>query len=225
MNAKTVRKGTAATSGEPTRPCDFMRPYSHFTAMLVRMIQTPVTEAGHSHAVNFYKNQESLCHKVAEFLACGLIIHEPALVIAVPEHRAGIVDELHSRHFDVERMQAAGDLLLVDAGETLASFMVDGMPDAERFRTSATRLVAQVSRWREHCTIRAYGEMVDVLWKAGQNAAAAGLEPLWNQLALSHRVLVAVQRRDGQLLQRRKPQGELLPALRRERRAEQLLPV
>jgi hypothetical protein len=29
-------------------------------------------------------------------------------------------------------LQAAGDLLMLDAAESLAAFMVDGMPDPER---------------------------------------------------------------------------------------------
>ena len=36
---------------------------------------------------------------------------------------------------------------------------------------------------RKDCVIRAYGEMVDVLWKDGKEAAAIRLEMLWNQLA------------------------------------------
>jgi hypothetical protein len=32
----------------------------------------------------------------------------------------------------------------------------------------------------------AYGEMVDVLWKAGQDAAAIRVELLWNTLATTH---------------------------------------
>ena len=35
--------------------------------------------------------------------------------------------------------------------------------------------------------IRAYGEMVEVLWKRGQVAAAIRIENLWNDLARSHR--------------------------------------
>ena len=35
-------------------------------------------------------------------------------------------------------------------------------------------------------TIRAYGEMVDVLWKQGLSKAAIELEILWNKLALKH---------------------------------------
>lgn len=154
--------------------------------MLSSMTRNRSTEAGHFHAVRFYQTQESLCRMVAEFLGQGLITNEPSMVIATPEHRLGIVAELHARHFDVDRMQAAGDLLMVDARETLATFMVDGMPDAERFDTNMTRLIEQVCRGRQDCTVRAYGEMVDVLWKAGQNLAAIRLEMLWNKLAMSH---------------------------------------
>ena len=35
-------------------------------------------------------------------------------------------------------------------------------------------------------TIRAYGEIVDVLWKSGQEVAAIRLEMLWNKLAMTH---------------------------------------
>ena len=38
----------------------------------------------------------------------------------------------------------------------------------------------------EHRTIRVYGEMVDLLWKDGLEAAAIRLETLWNQLADTH---------------------------------------
>jgi hypothetical protein len=34
--------------------------------------------------------------------------------------------------------------------------------------------------------MRAYGELVDVLWKAGQDAAAIRVELLWNKLAATH---------------------------------------
>ena len=158
-------------------PCDW---YS------VSMIKHATSETGHFHAVKFYENSASLSRIVAEFLGEGLITLEPALVIATPEHRAAVVAELRVRHFDVDAMQAEGDLMLLDAAETLAEFMVDGMPHAERFRVSMTRAIEQVCRGRKDRTIRAYGEMVDVLWKAGQDVAAVRLEMLWNKLAMTH---------------------------------------
>jgi hypothetical protein len=144
------------------------------------------TDSGHFHAVRFYENSESLSRIVAEFLAEGIVAGQPALVIATPEHRAGIESELRARHFDLDKVQAAGDMVMLDARETLAAFMVEGLPNADLFRAAAVRAIEQACRGRENCTIRAYGEMVDVLWKDGLTVAAVRLEMLWNQLAMTH---------------------------------------
>jgi hypothetical protein len=141
---------------------------------------------GHFHAVRFYENKASLARTVSEFLAEGLVIGQPALMIATPEHRDAVMDELRARHVDVAKVEAAGDLLLLDARETLRLFMVDGMPDATLFKTHVPAAIDRVCRGRKDCTIRAYGEMVDVLWQDGLTAAAIRLEMLWNQLAMTH---------------------------------------
>ena len=141
--------------------------------------------AGTFHAVRFYDSPESLCRIVAGFLADGLRTGEPALMIATPGHRVGIVEALRARRFDVEALEAAGDLLLLDAEDLLATFMVEGMPDAERFKVVGFQIIERACRGRTNCTIRAYGEMVDVLWKQGQAVAAIRLEMLWNTLGAS----------------------------------------
>ena len=144
------------------------------------------SNAGQFHAVRFYDTKESLCRIVAEFLGEGFVIGQPGLVIATPEHCAGIVEELRARHFDVDGLQTAGDLLLLDAEETMSGFMVDGMPNAEMFKAKATEAISTVCRDRTDCTIRAYGEMVDLLWKKEHTVAAVRLEMLWNKLAMTH---------------------------------------
>jgi hypothetical protein len=61
------------------------------------------------------------------------------------------------------------------------------MPDAHRFEETIGTLVADVLNNRSGRTmIRAYGEMVDVLWKDGKAEAAIRLEMLWNKLANQH---------------------------------------
>jgi hypothetical protein len=142
--------------------------------------------SGHFHAVRFYENEKSLCRIVAGFLGEGLATGQPALVVATPEHRRGIVEELRARHFDVVRMHAAGDLVMVDARKLMSDFIVDGVPDARRFVQGATRVINRAVRGREALTIRAYGEMVDLLWKDGYDVAAIQVEMLWNNLARSH---------------------------------------
>ena len=153
--------------------------------MLLAMVNDTAPRSGRFHAAKFYETPESLCQIVADFLSQGLIVQEPALAIATPEHRAGILAELRARGLDVDGLTASGDLLLLDAADELASFMVDGMPDQARFTAAMSRALEQVCRGR-HCTTRAYGEMVDLLWKAGHDAAAIRVELFWNTLATTH---------------------------------------
>ena len=144
----------------------------------------PARTTGHFHAVRFYESDESLCRIVAEFLGEGLIVGQPALVVATPEHRTGIIEQLRARQVDIARVQAAGDLLLLDARDALSSFMVDGRPDATGFSRSMTATINRACRGRTDCHIRIYGQMVDLLWKDGLTVAAIRLEILWNQLAM-----------------------------------------
>jgi len=79
-------------------------------------------------------------------------------------------------------VSSQGDLLL-DARDTLNQFMVNGQPNGALFRASASAAIQRVCGDRRRCTIRAYGEMVDLLWKDGISGAAIKLEMLWNHLA------------------------------------------
>src|SRR5665213_361065 len=123
---------------------------------------------GHFHAVAFYDNEAALCRIVAGFLREGLALGQPGLVIGTSEHNNGILAELRAREVDVAGLQKSHDLVLVDAAETMATFMVDGTPNGHRFNETAARIFARIRRGRTDMTIRAYGEMVDLLWKAGR---------------------------------------------------------
>lgn len=142
-------------------------------------------KSGHFHAVRFYEDSNSLCRIVSGFVAEGLALGQPALIIATQPHIDSIVANLTSATIDVDGLKKKGDLLLLDARQTLATFMVNGQPDADFFKASASSALAQLARGRAG-TIRAYGEMVDVLWKDGMSAAAIKLEMLWNRLANTH---------------------------------------
>jgi hypothetical protein len=152
----------------------------------VRRPRSSTSEHGQFHAVRFYQDRQSLAGMVGQFLGEGFVAGLPAIVIATPDHIDAIKGVLATRFFDVTSLQAAGDLIIVDAEATLARFMVDGMPDAARFRDAVTPLIERACRGRKDGVVRAYGEMVDVLWKAGHTVAAVRLETLWNQLAQSH---------------------------------------
>jgi hypothetical protein len=140
-------------------------------------------ETGHFHAVRFYEDAHSLARMVATFVAEGLIDQQPAIIIATPDHRDAIIDKLNAMSFNLDQLTRANDLIVLDAHDTLRTFMVDGMPNAQQFETTMLPVIDRACRSREDCVIRAYGEMVDVLWKDGMEAAAVRLEMLWNQLA------------------------------------------
>jgi hypothetical protein len=137
----------------------------------------------HHHAVQFYGTDDELLKTVGTFLCEGLVAGHPAVVIGTGLHRRAIEAALKSRLIDVERGRRLGDLVLLDAEETLNTFMVGGIPSAALFNKVIGDVIAQTLRGRERTPIRAYGEMVDMLWKQGKIDAAVRLEVLWNELA------------------------------------------
>lgn len=138
----------------------------------------------HHHAVQFYGDDDSLFTTVAGFLSQGFVDGHPAIVIATPEHRKAILEHLRGRLINVDQAQRAGSLIVLDAQRTLDMFIEDGMPDAHRFEASVGKLIGDMLEGRQdRVFIRAYGEMVDVLWKEGNSDAAIRLEILWNRLA------------------------------------------
>jgi hypothetical protein len=145
------------------------------------------TNQKHHHAVQFYGNEQSLFTTVAGFLGEGLISGQPAIVIATESHRIAIVEHLCGRLIDCESARRNGSLLLLDAEDTLGQFMIGDAPDPDLFEQNVGRLIQQMVDGRGRPLIRAYGEMVDVLWKQGRPEAAIKLEILWNKLAMKFR--------------------------------------
>jgi hypothetical protein len=136
------------------------------------------------HAVQFYGNDQSLFTTVSGFLAQGLVDGNPGLMIATPAHARSILEHLRRRLIDTDRAQHLGDLVVLDAKQTLALFMKGEVPDESAFEANVGRVIEQVIKGRPHqAMVRAYGEMVDVLWKQGRSDAAIRLEMLWNTLA------------------------------------------
>jgi PAS domain S-box-containing protein len=135
------------------------------------------------HSVRFYEDEADLVAAASGFIAEGLANQDLVLVIAVDERRVAFLQALRERGLDVEHATAAGLLTFVDADELLASFMRGALPDRELF---FSELRALLERLPSGARLRAYGEMVDVLWKRGAVNAALLLEELWNELQHAH---------------------------------------
>jgi len=146
----------------------------------------PLPSTSPRHAVQFYGNEQSLFDTVAGFLGEGLVARQTAIVIATEAHRGGIQDALSGRLLDVERARRGGDLVVLDARELMDTFIVCDEPNPELFDYNVGLVFEQALKVGARGLIRAYGEMVDVLWKEGRTDAAIRVEMLWNRLAAKY---------------------------------------
>ena len=138
------------------------------------------------HAVQFYKDDDSLAATAAGFLADGIAQGQPALVVATAAHTTRIIASMKTRGLDVDELRRTGELNLFDARKMLSSFMVGNLPDPLLFKSNVGDAIERLGVGRTPCPIRAYGEMVDVLWQDGNSDGAIRLEILWNQLASTY---------------------------------------
>jgi PAS domain S-box-containing protein len=133
------------------------------------------------HFVQFYENDKYLVDSVSAYVGRALVAGEGAVIIATKDHRKRIQRILKRRGIEVTEARDSGQYLALDAEQTLAKFMAAGSPDPARFEESVGALVAQLEQaWPR---VRAFGEMVALLWADGNSKGACKLEALWNDLA------------------------------------------
>jgi anti-sigma regulatory factor (Ser/Thr protein kinase) len=133
------------------------------------------------HVVRFYERDEDLAEVTVGYFANALLSGDVVVATATSDHHAAFRDGLEGAGIDVERAEADGQIVTLDAIATLERLMVDGHPDSSRFDRAVGEVVRAAVRSRRR--VRAYGEMVAVLWAAGDVVAAIELEDLWNELA------------------------------------------
>ncbi|HST06938.1 MAG TPA: MEDS domain-containing protein [Gemmatimonadaceae bacterium] len=144
-------------------------------------IPTPPGVTGHD--VHFYKNDSQLSRAVVHFLSDAIRVGQPIIVIATEAHRKAFSVGLRDIGLDPDRVLSGRLAIWLDAQETLASFMEGGMPNPELFTATVGSVFARLLDKRHYLVVRAYGEMVDLLWKSGNCEGACALEQLWNDLA------------------------------------------
>jgi hypothetical protein len=134
------------------------------------------------HVVQLYGSDDRLLTRnVGRYLEEGLKRGDGLLVIATPEHRSSLARCL-SNQTSYSSAVLEGRLVFLDAAATVNRFLIHGVPDPERFGTVVGEAVRAVRSNAGHTGVRAYGEMVGLLWKSGNADAATRLEELWNGL-------------------------------------------
>lgn len=130
------------------------------------------------HVVHFYRDDADLAGTVGAHLATALAAGEIVIAIATRPHLDALFRALTAT--GKTRMATSPRLILLDAADTLAKLTGDGNVSREAFDREIGRLVRAARS--DGSPVAAYGEMVDLLWQAGNVEAALELERLWNDL-------------------------------------------
>jgi hypothetical protein len=132
------------------------------------------------HLVQIYDEDAALLDALGGFIGGGLQKGDSAVVIATPTHLESLGRRLRSQGIDVDAARSRDQYMALDAEHTLSQFMRNGWPD-DRLFNACVRGILHRARARER-PVRAFGEMVALLWAQGHSGATVRLEYLWNTL-------------------------------------------
>ena len=138
------------------------------------------------HIVQLYQDREFLNRAVCRYVHAGLANGEGAILFSTPTHWNAVRPCLEAEGVDVRAAQERGQLTIFDADELLFRFMRGGMPDPPTFANVVGDIIGQAHAGGSYQKVRAWGEMVNVLWERGEVAASMNLEDLFDQLAKKH---------------------------------------
>ena len=132
------------------------------------------------HIVQFYGHDAELADKVADYLLGALDRDGVAIVIATPEHRDAFEARLTKAGAGLDEARERGSYVALDARATVAEFSAADRLDPAAFGRVVGGLIRRAGA--DGRGVRAYGEMVAMLWDDGLVNEAAQLEQLWDDL-------------------------------------------
>jgi len=143
------------------------------------------TKAPHRHEVLFYPDDAVFLDSCTRFIAAALGAGDVAAIVATESHRDGLFQRLKAEGLDVDAEIKHGRYISLDVAKTLSTFMVNDMPDWERFFEVVGGLVSGATKAAkgEHSRVAMWGECGPLLWAEGKVDAAIRLEQLLNRLA------------------------------------------
>ena len=138
------------------------------------------------HSVQIYGHDNTFLDTLEGFVTGGIFAGEGVVVIATAPHLHDLEKRLRSNTWlQLDRARWEERYVALLAQEVLDRFMVDGRPDEARFEATVQPLLERARLGRRK--MRAFGEMVALLWSQGNAPAALELEQLWNALVKRER--------------------------------------
>jgi hypothetical protein len=143
------------------------------------------TIASDDHVVQIYDNDTMLLNTLADYASDGFYAGDSVVVIATGNHIEALNSRLRVRGLDINPLVASNQYIPLDADETLAKFMVNGYPDEKYFIETVNAIMARARKTGR--VVRAFGEMVALLWERGNGQATLQLEAMWNNFCATQR--------------------------------------
>lgn len=137
--------------------------------------------APHEHVVQLYADDAQFLDLLEAFVVAGLASGESVVLIATAAHLGALDERLVARGIHLEGPRQRDHYIAMDVDAVMPLLMVDGMPDEERLQDFADTVLQRARQGGRR--LRVFGEMVAVLWAAGNTRATLRLEQLWDQLA------------------------------------------
>jgi hypothetical protein len=131
----------------------------------------------HDHYVQFYDDDPLLAARVARFLAQGWSRGEALITLATERHNRVIFKELDSLGVDA---RDSDRVRFLDADEMLEFLLIDGQPDWARFDRHIGAALREFQT--RSGTVRAFGEMVGLLWSRDRLPTALRIEEYWSRV-------------------------------------------
>jgi hypothetical protein len=135
------------------------------------------------HVVQIYENDEVFLNLLESFVTNGFIAGDCVVIIATKDHIELLNHRLANTGENVDALMADDLYIPLDAEQTLAEFMVNGWPDAKLFHQTINSIIGRARQKNRH--VRAFGEMVAILWANGFSGATVHLENLWNRVCVT----------------------------------------
>ena len=132
------------------------------------------------HFVQIYDTDSVFMETLEGFIKDGLRADEGVVVIATPTHLRAVETRLEGYGLNLNEIRAQDRYIGLEAQRVVERFMVNGWPDDERFKQVVADVITRARGSGRK--VRAFGEVVAILWARGNQAATVRLEHLWNDL-------------------------------------------
>lgn len=136
------------------------------------------------HVVVFYRSEPELADQVASYLRRALAEGGAVVVIATREHREAFAWRLEQAGIDLAEAAANGSYQALDAAQTIGRFVTGEWADAAKFWQELSPVIRRATQ--AGTPVRAFGEMVALLWEAGRVDIAVEVEAMWNEIGAQY---------------------------------------